>query len=356
MAALINDLASDITAPVNFELMKGLLQAARKKLPFFNGTVQGKLNKNAGAYSVEWERIENLAVATTALAEPSGNSTFFNGRDAVKPTITRLSATMAKYGNAIVITEEIDLVQVNVRTVKLMETLGRNAGESMNTIAQTQILAGATNVRLANAVAGLTSIITAISVNDIKFVVNRLNVNSAMKFYPAGHGSTNIATTPVRETYMGICHPDVEEDIRLLTGFKDVIEYGGYTPTFPGEFGNVGGVRFCTTEIANITIGAATTSAAGFRGTTNTLNDVYDVLIYGKEAVGSVGLGEMHSKETMTMGDHIPTVKLIQHAPGSSGGADPFDEVGTLAWKAFLVMKVLNVSWIYRVRVLSADI
>lgn len=356
MAALINDLASDITAPVNFELMKGLLKAASKKLPFFNGTMPGKLSKNAGAYAVEWERIENLTVVTTALTEPTGNTTYFNGRDAVKPTITRLNATMAKYGNAIVTTEEIDLVQVNIRTMKLMDTLGRNAGESMNVIAQTQILAGATNVRFGNGVAGVTLIVTAISVNDIKFVVNQLNRNSSMKFHPVGNGSTNIGTTPVREAYMGIVHPDVEEDIRLLTGFNDVITYGGYTPTFPGEFGHVGGVRFCSTEIANISADAATTSAAGFRGTSDILNDVYDVIIYGKEAVGSVGLGENHSKETMTMGDHIPTVKLIQHAPGTSGVADSFDEVGSLAWKAFLVMKVLNVAWIYRVRVLAADI
>ncbi len=356
MAALISNLATDIPVPVNFELMKGLLKAARKKLPYFNGTMPGQLSENAGAYSIKWERIENLTPVTTALAEPTGNATFFNGRNAVKPTITPITATMAKYGNAIVTTEEVDLVQVNVRTMQLMDKLGTNAGESMNLVAQTQILAGITGIRYSGGVAGLVNIVTAITRNDIKYVTNQLDRQSAMKFFPAGNGSRNIGTTPVRESYFGICHPDSEQDIRDLTGFKDVITYGGYTPTFPGEFGSVEGVRFSATEIAQITADAATTSAPGFRGTSNILNDVYDIIIYGKEAIGSVGLGENHTKEILKMGDHIPTVKLIQHAPGSSGVADAYDEVGSIAWKAFLVMKVLNPNWVWRVRALSADI
>lgn len=356
MAALITNQTTNITAPVNYELMKGLLKSARKKLPFFNGSMPGKLSKNAGAYAVEWERIENLTVVTTALGEPTGNSTFFNGRDAVNPTITRVTAAMAKYGNAIVLTEEVDLVQVNVRAMKLLDTLGANAGESMNTIAQTQILAGATNIRYSGGATSVGAVVTAITVNDIKYVVNQLNRNSAMTFEAMGTGSTTVGSSPIRAAYLGICHPDTEEDIRALSGFNDVIKYAGYTSTFPGEFGELNGVRFTATEIGAITDNAGTTSASGFRGAAINQNDVYDVLIYGMEAVGSVGLGETHTKEITEMFDHIPTVELIQHAPGSSGGADPFNEVGTLAWKAFLVMKVLNASWIYRVRVLSASL
>ncbi len=356
MSALITNQTTNITAPVNYELMKGLLSAARKKLPFFNGTMPGKLTKNEGAYAVRWERIENLAVSTTALGEPTGDATFFNGRDAVNPSITRVEATMAKYGNAIVTTEEVDLVQVNIRSMKLLTTLGANAGESMNTIAQTQILAGATNIRYSGGVTSVAVVITAVTVNDIKFIVNQLNRNSAMTFEPSGNGSKNIGTTPVRAAYFGICHPDTEEDIRALTGFKDVITYGGYVRTFPGEFGELNGVRFTATEIGNITSSAGTTTVTGFRGAGTALNDVYDILIYGMESIGSVGLGETHTKEITEMYDHIPTVQLIQHAPGSSGVADALNEVGSLAWKAFLVMKVLNPSWIYRLRALSATI
>ena len=245
MAALITNLATNVTAPVNYQLMEGLLSSAKKRLPFFNGVLQGELSKNAGAYSVRWERIENLSVATTALSEPTGNATFFNGRDAVNPTITRVDAAMLKYGNAITLTEEVDLVQVNARAMRFMDTLGANAGESLNELMIDVVQAGATTTmtRFGTGVASVGAVTDDITVNDIKYVVNQLNRNSAMKMDPMGVGSKNIGSSPIREAYFGICHPDVEEDIRGLTGFTGVESYGGYTETYPGEFGTLGGVR-----------------------------------------------------------------------------------------------------------------
>jgi len=358
MAALITNLATNVTAPVNYVLMEGLLKAARKNLPYFNGTLPGDLRKNGGAYSVEWERIENLATATTALAEPTGNATFFNGRSSVNPSVTRVTAAMAKYGNAITLTEEVDLVQVNARAARFMDTLGANAGESLNSLMQTAILGGTTTtgVRLAGAVTTTTSIKTSISVNDIKYCVNQLNRNSAMKLFPIGFGSQNIGTAPIRQSYFGICHPDVEEDIRGLTGFTAVEAYGGYTQTFPGEFGALAGVRFCTSEIANVTANLGTATATGLRGSSTTQHDVYDTIIYGMEAIGSVGLGEMHAKEIYQMYDRVPAVQLIYHAPGTSGVADPFNEFGSLTWKAFFAGKVLNPLWLTRLRTAASSL
>ena len=356
MAALITNLISNVTAPVNYQLMEGLLSAAKKRLPYFNGSLPGELSENAGAYSVRWERIENLTAATTALSEPTGNLTFANGRDAVNPTVTRVDAAMAKYGNAIGLTEEVDLVQVNARAARFMDTLGANAGESLNQLMQDAIQSGATNKRYAGGAASDAATAAAIDLDDIKYVVNQLNRNSAMTMMPMGTGSTNIGTSPIRNSYFGICHPDVEEDIRDLTGFIAVEQYAGYTETLVGEFGTVGGVRFCISEIADIEADAGTTSANGLRGSGTSQNDVYSTIIYGEEAIGSVGLGENHAEEIYKMGDRVPTVELISHAPGSSGVADMFNEVGSLAWKAFFAGSVLNTAWVYEVRTCSTSI
>ena len=80
MATVVTTNATYLTQPVNYVLMKGLLQAARKKLPYFNGTLPGDLIKNGGSSSVKWERINNLAATTTALGEVVGNSAFLFGR------------------------------------------------------------------------------------------------------------------------------------------------------------------------------------------------------------------------------------------------------------------------------------
>ena len=356
MAALITNLISNVTAPVNYMLMEGLLKSARANMPYFNGALQGELMENKGAYSVRYERIENLAAATTALGEPTGNATFFNGRSAVNPTVTRVDAAMAKYGNVITLTEEVDLVQVNARAMRFMDTLGENAGRSLNTLQQTALIAGATNKRYAGGVASDSLAVTAISAADIKYVVNQLNRNDAIIFNPLSDGGLNIGTAPVRDSYFGTCHPDVEEDIRSITGFQAVESYAAFTPTYPGEFGHLNGVRWCRSTLASVTSAAGTTSVAGFRGAATTTNDVYSCLIYGKEAMGSVGLGENHAKEIYQGGDRIPAVQLISHAPGSSGVADPLNEVGSLGWKAFHAGVVLNANWIYELRVLSADL
>src|SRR5216684_2178211 len=124
MAQNLTTFATTVTAPVNFVLMKGLLMAARKKLPMFNGTMPGELIKNGGSASVKWERINNLTATTTALGELNGSPSFLMGRALVQPTVSNVTAAIAKYGQAIQPTEEIDLLQVNTRAAKYLDTLG----------------------------------------------------------------------------------------------------------------------------------------------------------------------------------------------------------------------------------------
>lgn len=352
----VTTLATFVTAPVDVVLMRGLLSQARKVMPFLNGTMPGTLEKNGGSTTVKWRRFDDLAVATTALGEVTGNAAFQMGRTAATPTVTDITVAVAKYGNFINHSEELDLFNVNSRAAQLMDVLGRNAGETLNVLAR-DVMDTATNIRYGNGVASTATIITAMSSGDIRNVVNNLNRQSAMKFFSMGTGSTNIGSSPIRSSYFGICHPDVEEDIRDITGFIAVEQYGGYIGDVQvGEFGAVNGVRWVSSEIASIDIGAGTTSAAGFRGTTDILNDVYKSYIYGREAVGSVGLGENHTEEIYRMGDRPPAIELISKPVGSSGVADPFNEVGSIAWKAWFAGKVLNANWIWEVQTLASDL
>lgn len=359
MATRVATNASDLAQPINFVLMKGLLQAARKKLPYFNGTLPGQLIKMGGSSAVKWERINNLAAVTTALGEFQGNSAFLFGRALVTPTLSAVTATAAKYGNAIQVTEEVDLFNVNARSARLMDTLGANSGESLNTIAKAEYDNATTNLRASNGSAGgatasksyTTSKLTAV---DIQWAVNKLNVNAAMPFTPMATGSRNIGTLPVRASYYGICHVDQEEDIRRLAGtntFIPVEQYGGYTETMPFEFGAAYGVRWCSTQVSTINLSAGKkTAASGYRGSSTILNDVYTSYIYGRESVGTVGLGNMHASNSYEMYNpkYPPAVDVIFKPVGSAGAGDPYNEIASLAWKAWFVAKILNQAWITR--------
>lgn len=352
MAALTTAFDSQIPAPVNFVLMRGLLSAARKKLPYFNGTLPGSLEKSQGSASVKWRRINNLTAVTTALSEFTATGAAFMGRDAVQPSVTDVNVATALYGNAILVSERIDLFNVNSKSAQLMDVLGANAGESLNTLMRDEFT-NFTQIRYASGVASDSLVAASISLNDIKYSVNLLNRNSAMQFTPMGTGSSNYNSQPIRSSYYGITHPDVEEDIRGLSGFISVEQYGGYTETMPYEFGAVGGVRWCATEISPISSAASGVSSNLLRGTTGgAAPDVYSSFIYGQEAIGSVGLGNMHATSAYEMYDPAkpPAVELIVHQPGSSGIFDLYNEWGSLAWKTWFAAKVLNSAWGVKVR------
>ncbi len=363
MAQTITNTSTYLSQPINYVLMKGLLSAARKKLPYFNGTLAGNLQKSGGSSSVKWERINNLAAATTTLSELAGSQGAFFGRNFVTPTLSVVTATVLKKGNAILLTEEVDLFNVNTKAAKLLDTLGANAGESLNSLMFTAYSAS-TQARYSNgavggaqAGTGAGSYVSAtISVGDIKYAVNLLNEQSARTFTPIGTGSINIGTQPIRSSYYGICHVDVEEDIRALTGFIPVEQYAGYTETMPFEFGAIAGVRWCSTQVSTVASGAGKASAGtGVRGTCSKVHDVYTSFVYGQEAIGTVGLGNMHATNSYEMYNPKtpPAVEVIYKPLGSAGAMDPFNEAASLSWKAWHVGQILNFGWV--VKILSAS-
>ena len=342
---------SQIAYPINYQLMRQLLLTAKVRAPFLNGTMPGQLSKNAGTASVKWERIENLTADTTPLGELSGNLALPT-RAGVVPTITPITADMLKYGKTIYLNEELELMSVNARASKFLGVLGENAGATYNKV-MAAVYAGATKERFANSVASRLLVITAMTAGDIKATHNEINRLGGMKYHPEGYGSTNIGTSPIRSSYMGICHVDVEEDIREINDFVPVESYGGYTETYPFEFGYSQGVRWCSTEEDALIVADATTAlTAGFRGTTK--NDIYLSYVCAVDAIGSVGLGENHTTDLYMTGDRIPAVDVV-YAPPAVSVADAQGEIGVLSWKGWLVGKVLNADWVVRIETLATD-
>ncbi len=353
MALVTTTLASDVQAPVDYVLMRGLLRQAMKRLPYFHGTVPGELQKNQGSMSVKWRRWVDLTVVTTALGETASPPVFGLGRDSVAASAQDVTAAIAKYGKAITYNEEVDLFNVNTRASGFMNVLGRNAGESLNGLVATQYDGETTDI-FSNG-AATANVNTILAKNDIRFCVNQLQNNGAGTFVGMTQGGRNINTTPVREAYYGFCHVDVEEDIREMTGFVPVEQYAGQTRTLLGEFGTIAGVRFLSTQSAPVSLGGGATGGTTVNETTNAA-DVYTTVIIGEEAMGTVGLGEQHTREIYEIGEMPATVEIINHPPGSSGIADHFNEVGSMAWKAWFVAKVLNSNFVMKIESAATDL
>lgn len=349
--------SAQLTAPVNVVYQANLLRRAQPLCPYFIGTMPAEITSGSGSFTAKWRRYEGLTPVTTPLAEITG-SVAFPTRTAVQASVTDITATVQKYGNFIFLSEEVDLLNITNSMMELTGVIGENAGKSLNRLQRneeednsTAVLGGAATTATGVSGLGGTGFLTR---SLIARTVNALQNQDAMKFLPMTRGSQNIGTAPIRSSFWGLCHVDTEEDVRNLTGFQAVETYAGQTEIETGEFGAAGGVRFISTSEATIDAGAgqsATSSATSDgRTTSSTRYDIYNTVIFGKEAVGSLGLDATHVKETYTPEDRLPAVQLISKAKGSAGTADPLSEVSSVGWKSWHAAKILNGNWIRCVR------
>lgn len=335
---------TQLTQPVNVVFQKQLLETAKPLCPYFAGTEAAVIQSHSGSFTASWRRIENLTPTTSALSALTGNISH-PVRASIQPSTTNVSATLGKFGQYILQNEESDLINFNGQTAKLVEQIGVSAGRSLNMLQRNEEEDNSTAV-LASSAASATAVVNKITLQDIRKTVNALNRNDATMFTPMSGGSTNFNTSPIRTAYYGVTHPDVEEDLRLLSGFIGVESYGGAVETMPGEIGSVHGVRFMVSTDSSIDAeGGGTSTGTGLRTSGNSKVDLYNTVIYGRNAFGSVSLDTAHVQETYNAGDMAPAIQLISKPRGSSGIADPLDEMSTIGWKAWHAAKVLNSNW-----------
>lgn len=350
---------TELTAAVNVMFQENLLRNAKALAVYFTGSTPAEVTQHGNTFTALWRRIENLVPTTTALTELTG-STSFPTRTADQPTKTDITATVQKFGNFIYLNEEVDLVNLSNQGAKLSEVLGINAGQSLNLLQRNVMEDNATAVfgGVATTATGVAG--AGVTLSDIAVTVNALHNQNATKFLAETTGSQNIGTTPIRSSFWGFCHVDTEEDLRALTGFNPVETYQSQTSVARGEIGAVGGVRWISTTEGGIDADSGATitgtaTAAG-RSTTGVSYDVYNSIILGMDAVGSVGFGAEHVREIYRVGDRLPAVMMINKAKGSAGAADPLDELASMGWKSWHTGAILNSNWIRVVRHTTAKL
>lgn len=359
MAATISATDVELTKPVNAVFNQTFLRRAQQVAPYFAGTMPGVLNKQQGTSTIKWRRIEQETPTVAALSELTSTASFMMGRDADTPTFTDVLATLSKYGQYYIVNEEVDLYNPNGTANQLVEVLGESAGRSLNQLMR-DIEEDNSTQRFAANVASTGAVHAVVVVGDLNRAINELTRNSARTFMPMTVGSGNIGTAPILPSYWAITHPDVAVNVAALTGFKSVETYAGQTAVAVGEYGYYSlagrGVRFVMSEDASADLGAGAPLSGADLRTTSGRTDVYTIVVYGQDAFGSVGLGERHTDGVYRAGDNTGGWEMIFHDAGSGGIADPFNEIRTLAWKAFFAGAVLNANWSRAIRVAATNL
>lgn len=344
--------------PVNALFEQKFLRRAQQLCPYFMGTQPGTMVKNGGTATLKWRRFEQATPTTTALTEIT-TASYGNGRSSITPTNTDVTALVAKYGQFFIVTEEVDVLSVNGTTMEFAEILGESAGRSLNMLMRDKMEDSATQQYAAN-VASTAAVHAVLVTGDLDYTINTLSRNSARPFTALSSGSTNIGTVPILPSYWAICHPDEAVVISKMTGFTGVEKYAAHVALVEGEFGYYSGagkgVRFVQSEDSSIDLAAGAALSGADLRTQSALTNVYTVCVYGQNAFGSVGLGKKHTDGVYRAGDNTGGWEIISHARGSSGAADPLNEIATIGWKAWFAGAVLNANWSRAIRCAATNL
>lgn len=267
-----------------------------------------------------------IPVATTPLVEgvtPSGS----------KLANQDYTVTLKQYGDYVTITDVVMDTHTDSVLQQATDILGEQAAMTVETL-RFNVLKAGTNVFRAGNVAARNLIITAPVDGDLRRVATSLNRQNAKKITQVVASSPDFNTKSVEAAYMAVCHPDLETDLRKLTGFKPVADYGPHTTPFEGEIGSFEQIRFLTsTVIAPYADLGGTAVTNSLRYTTaNTACDVYPILVFGRDAYGLVPL---KGKSAMT-----PMVVNPKPAAG-----DPLAQRGTVGWKLWTETVILQQAW-----------
>lgn len=288
--------------------------------------------------SIKFRRPNVFTAATVPLVEGVTPST-------TQFSYTDVSATLLQYGQVSEITDAIEDTHEDPVLNDLTVQLGENVGRTIEALTYAVVRAG-TSVFYANG-ALRTSVNTPINLNKLRAVVKSLKAQKATMISEVLDSSVNFATRAVEPAFVAVCHTDLEPDIRSLSGFLPVAQYGTRKTVHEREFGTVEAVRFVTSpDLTAFTDAGAAKAGSGTTmvSTTGTSADVYPILVFGREAYGLVPLRGMDAVEPVI----IPVNKRDK--------SDPLGQRGYAGWKTWFAAKILNDNWLARLEVAATDV
>lgn len=248
---------------------------------------------------------------------------------------TDVSCLLKQMGDVMAFTDvTIDTVDSPVLKYA-SEVLGEQAAEMVERMRLGVLLAG-TNVVYSNGSAR-NAVNTTISATVLRKALRALKNQKARPITSIVRSNPSFNTENVSPSYVAVCHPDLEFDLRDklgTVGWVDAKNYGTISP-WENEIGSFEGIRFITSTLMD-----SWKDAGGAKGsmlsTTGTSADVYPILIFGKDAYGIVPL----------KGANAITTSVVNPKACES---DPLGQRGYVGWKTMQTCVILNQLWMARI-------
>lgn len=275
----------------------------------------------------KFRRYESLPRSITPLTQAIPPSS-------LKPTKTDILATLKTYGAYLEYSDDLILTQPDPSVADLNELLAEQSAESIDIVRRDTLVAG-TAVTYTNGTAR-SQVTSKMDVATLRKVLRTLRNNKAKYLRSIVRAGVRISTVPIPRSYVCIIHPDVAHDVKQLTGFKGIEEYGNVNTIHESEIGAIPAVqmRFLETTQCKVVTGGGGSSSS-VKNTSGSA-DVYLSLVFARDAFGIIPL----------TGN---SMKSILKPIGSAGANDPLDQKGTIAWKSITTQVILNDNFMHRI-------
>jgi N4-gp56 family major capsid protein len=225
-----------------------LLDNAQPKLVHRQFGQKRPIPKGSGK-TIEFRKYTKLAKALTPLTEgvtPAGNSL----------KVTNKTATIAQYGDYIVLSDILELTAIDNNIVQATKVLGYQAGETDDTVVRNVMQSG-TNVEYAASSGtratdrGQLTSAYKMTVADAMLIMATFRANDVK---PMSDGN-----------YACIIHPHVAYDMKRDSEWRDMFKYANPENLYNGEIGRIDGCVFVQSSEAMVNWGE------NFNGTYRTL-------------------------------------------------------------------------------------
>ena len=328
MLTTYGDISPRTAAYVVVELLK-------RAMPFLCLEKFGQSKSLPGnkTQSMKFRRYNAIATTGTRFTEgvtPAGK----------KLTSSDITVQLYQEGDFVEITDVIADTHEDAVQHEAMAIVGEQAAKVVE-INRYNILKACTNLFYANGVATRGAIITTITRADQRKVVRALEGQEAAHITQIVKSTPSFNTESILPAFVGVTHSNLTSDIRGLTGFTSVADYGAM-PKWETEIGACEDVRYLKS-----TIFVPYYDEGGAHGVymskTGTLGDVYPVMYFGRDAYGIIALKGKFAITPMVLNPNTPR------------GGDPLGQRGSIGWKTMQGTVILNDAWMAVYECLCTD-
>ena len=241
-------------------------------------------------------------------------------------------ATLVQYGDRVVISDVIMDTHEDPILREAVDILGEQAAVLIEKTRYNVLKAG-TNVFYAN---GTTRIGTNTKMSLLmqrkitRFLKRQLGkqLTSMVKSTPS------YGTEPIAPSFIAICHPDVEPDLRAISGFVPVEKYGQMTP-WENEIGKIEDCRYLATTISEPLASAGAAGGTAVLESDGTNADIYQTIFLARDAYGIVAFKGANAMTPMVVNP-------------KATDSDPLAQRGHVGWKGYSATIILNDFWMVR--------